>query len=171
MILASSRFLFTISRDSKLTLFLAKLSRAQFPNNLTFTGASRLSRCLIYKVHTVGAAGFQDITLALVCQDFFALPSLFPDALGPLCDSVALAGGYGRISRSSPFVKSFFRFFKSFFSRPDLPDSRPPPGNSRPARRSLILAKPGPFVNPFFLFFRLFSGDFFFRPFETDICL
>ena len=145
-----------------MTLFLTSFFRTSLNNRHLF-GASCLSRCLIYKVHT--AANLSRRVLMIThrfrfVKNFFQVFSNFFEAL-----SFAAYRGYlapasqpTRLGYHTQFAlsRTFFQVFQTFFQalKPANPWAACVPDRFCPvAERLLILAKPLRFVNTFFYFF------------------
>ena len=136
-----------------------------------------MSRCLIYKVHTVRftfhrvAAGFKFITSFRLCQELFSSFLTFSSSLirRPGAVTAALAGDSDRLPHLVPLVKNFFQVFSTFLKlflwRTPMESGVSGAVLSPAARRSLILANAGTVVNTFFSFF---SSFFSFSPFAFN---
>ena len=121
------------------------------------SGASCLSRCLIYKVHTArSAAGLYLSTLSSLCQALFSsfFQNLFrANRFGP---RQLLPQRFCILAHPPAFVKNFFRLFQIFLFLTLLP-----------AARCVVLADSLaiiplslPFVNSFFQIFLDFFPAF-----------
>ena len=144
----------TVVSTSSLELFLQPIH----------SGASCLSCCLIYKVHTALSGGLLSYhSSGFPCQALFSsFFKLFRARSGrPSVVTAVLADSSSRISLLEPFVKHFFQVFQTEIQAPTLKVSSSISSNPSPARlsqaphrkRSLIIAKSPPLVNTFFQVF------------------
>ena len=152
-----------------MTLFLTSFFQSSLNNRHLF-GASCLSRCLIYKVHTAANSSRRVLMIThrfRFVKNFFQVFSNFFEALSFAALSRLSRAGFAadsiRLPHSGRFVKNFFQVFQTSFklSNPRTLWAACAFDRFCPvAERLLILAKPYPFVNTFFHFFRAFFTFF-----------
>ena len=161
-----------------MTLFLTSFFQS-FLNNRHLFGASCLSRCLIYKVHTAASLSRRVLMIThrfRFVKNFFQVFSNFFEALSFAALSrlsrAGLAADSIRLPHSVRFVKSFFKFFQTFF---ELLTCEPfGPLRFRPVlpcRRALAyISKTAPVCQHLFSFFSSFFSTFFSTTISEVLC-